>query len=115
MGMSQSRRKQATKVKSEGDVIGMAIDLDKRRIAFDLNGVYEGGDSISEEPMWVMTTVDQPADKIEVNKLPFSKAPEESTKRLESGVFVDPPEPPAETPPVTAVPVTSTAGGYTER
>merc|ERR1712192_152242 len=83
-------KKNAAKVNPEGDVIGMAVDLDNRRVAFDLNGVYQGGDSISEEPMWILTTVDRAEDKIEVNKLPFSTAPEESTTRLESGVFVDP-------------------------
>jgi len=87
----------AAKVQPSGDIIGMSIDLDERRIVFDLNGVYQGGDTISADPMWILTTVDRPGDKIEVNELPLSEMPVECRDRLRSGEFPDPefkPDPP---------------------
>jgi len=68
----------APKTKPSGDVIGMAIDLDKGKIAFDLNGAYVGGGSIPIEPLWIITTVDRPEDSIEVQKRPLSEIPEKS-------------------------------------
>jgi len=72
----------APKTQPSGDVIGMAIDLDKGKIAFDLNGAHLGADSIPIEPMWIITTVDRPEDSIEVQKLPLSEMPEESLTQL---------------------------------
>jgi len=68
----------------------MAIDLEMRRVVFDLNGEYQGGDSISKEPMWIIASVCSRADKIEVNRSPPCEMPLESRSRLLSGDFTPP-------------------------
>lgn len=68
----------ASQTQPSGDVIGMAIDLDEGKIAFDLNGTHVGGDRIPIEPLWIITTVDRPEDSIEVQKRPLSEMPENS-------------------------------------
>merc|ERR1712012_1157713 len=47
------------------------------------NGVYQGGSTISKEPMWIITTVDRPADKIEIQKLPVDQIPKDSLEQLQ--------------------------------
>merc|ERR1712061_863608 len=57
-------RSAALKPKPSGDVVGLAIDLDKCQLAFDLNGVFQGADTIPKQPMWILTTVGTARDKI---------------------------------------------------
>lgn len=66
-----------------GDVIGMAIDLDECKIVFDLNGKCQGYDKIPKLPMRIITTVDTIMDKFEVRKLALSEVPLESLEALQ--------------------------------
>merc|ERR1712070_984623 len=67
-----------TKLKPSGDVIGMLVDLSECFVSFDLNGEFIGRDPIPQEPMWVLTHVDTPRDKVELRKLSVTDAPARS-------------------------------------
>jgi len=81
---TNKKRSAAEKTRPSGDVVGMAIDFHVCKIVFDLNGVYQGQDSIPSQPMWIIACVDRNVDKYVVNKLPTSEIPAESLKALET-------------------------------
>eukprot|EP00927_Polykrikos_kofoidii_P062474 TRINITY_DN5728_c0_g1_i1.p1 TRINITY_DN5728_c0_g1~~TRINITY_DN5728_c0_g1_i1.p1 ORF type:complete len:288 (-),score=38.55 TRINITY_DN5728_c0_g1_i1:107-904(-) len=60
-------RKKYARVGS-GDVIGMLVDMDKRKLAFTLNGVFQGVCATPEGPLYVLTHVDTRLDHVELRK-----------------------------------------------
>jgi len=70
------------KPRPEGDVIGMLVDMDIGRVAFDLNGDLQGVCEVMKEPLWVITHVDDPVDRVELQKPSLDQAPEASVKAL---------------------------------
>uniref|UniRef100_A0A7S1F2S2 B30.2/SPRY domain-containing protein n=1 Tax=Noctiluca scintillans TaxID=2966 RepID=A0A7S1F2S2_NOCSC len=61
---------------TDGDVIGMALDMDSHRVAFAVNGELEFVTDVpGHGPIYCMTTVDEPEDHIELRKPPVCEAP----------------------------------------
>lgn len=70
------------KPRPEGDVIGMLVDMDVGRVAFDLNGDLQGACAVIQEPLWLITHVDDPVDRVELQKPSLEQAPEASVEAL---------------------------------
>lgn len=67
------------KVKRSGNVIGMLLDMDRNSVAFDLDGELQGTCSLADRgqrPVWVLIVVDTPEDKVCLEKVPVSEAPD---------------------------------------
>jgi len=80
--------KEFKKLKPEGDVIGMLVDLDKGAIAFDLNGELQGACAIPKDtPMWVITHVDTRNDKVELRKPCLMDAPPANLDALKGALL----------------------------
>jgi len=72
------------KVRPKGDVIGMAIDVDMGRLAFDLNGDLQGAVGIPRShPMWLLTHLDRTGDHVELLKVPLEDAPQATIRALD--------------------------------
>lgn len=67
---------------NKSDVIGMLVDMNKSALAFDLNGKFQGACAIPNQPLYVITHLDEPGDCVELRKLFSEDAPEESQKAL---------------------------------
>lgn len=80
--------KEFKKLKCEGDIIGMLVDLDAGAIAFDLNGELQGACAIPKDtPMWVLTHVDTPKDKVELRKPCLMDAPPANLEALKGALL----------------------------
>lgn len=77
---------QAEGLTSSGDVIGILLDLKVGGIAFDLNGTFQGVAKFSVpcEPLWILTHLDTPEDKVELKQRPPQSAPKESHHAIAS-------------------------------
>lgn len=76
-------------LRSEGDIIGMLIDMDAAALAFDLNGELQGACPIqTDRPLYCLTQVDGPGDKVELRKPSLRDAPPANLKAL-SGALLD--------------------------
>lgn len=77
-----------TKLSRSGDVIGMLVDLDSGALAFDLNGKLQGACAIPKQPMYVITHVDTPRDRVELRKLSLEESPPANLEAL-SGALLE--------------------------
>lgn len=75
------------KVKPTGDVIGMLVDLDSGKVAFELNGRVQGACAIPRRPLWCFTVVDTPHDHVELRKLPLDEADAQSISALNGALL----------------------------
>ncbi|CAE7258254.1 UVR8 [Symbiodinium natans] len=72
-----------------GNVIGMLVDVDKRVLAFALDGRVQGACKLpGDKPLYVLTHVDTPADHVELRKPSLEEAPPENLEAL-SGALLD--------------------------
>jgi hypothetical protein len=58
-----------------GDVIGMLLDTEQRRLVFFLNGRLQGGCEVPAQPLYLSTSLDEEGDHVELRKLPLEQAP----------------------------------------
>ncbi|CAJ1365129.1 unnamed protein product, partial [Effrenium voratum] len=72
-----------------GNVINMLVDVEKRTLGFALDGELQGACKVpGTEPLYVMTQVDTPSDKVELRKLMLEDAPRKVLEAL-SGALLD--------------------------
>ncbi|CAE7394779.1 UVR8 [Symbiodinium pilosum] len=72
-----------------GNVIGMLVDVDKRVVAFDLDGRVQGACEIpGEKPLYVITQMDTPWDHVELRKPSLEEAPPANLEAL-TGALLD--------------------------
>jgi len=77
------------KLSREGDIIGMLVDMDAGALAFDLNGELQGACPIkTDTPLYCLTQVDNPGDKVELRKPSLQDAPPANMEAL-SGALLD--------------------------
>jgi len=80
--------KEFQKVRPSGDVIGMLADLKTGAIAFDLNGELQGACAIpTDTPLWVLTHLDTPKDKVELRKPCLAEAPPANLEALQGALL----------------------------
>lgn len=79
--------KEFKKLKQEGDIIGMLVDLDQGAIAFDLNGELQGACEIPKVPLWVITHPDTERDHIELRKPCLADAPPANLHALKGSLL----------------------------
>jgi hypothetical protein len=71
------------KLKSEGDTIGMLVDLNVGAVAFDLNGLLQGACAVpTDKPLYVLTHLDTTRDKVELRKPSLMDAPPANPEAL---------------------------------
>jgi len=76
------------KLGGKGDIIGMLVDLQFGAIAFDLNGELQGAFAISTDaPLWCITHVDTPQDKVELRKPCLMDAPPANLEALKGALL----------------------------
>jgi len=72
-----------------GNVIGMLVDVDRRVVAFDLDGKLQGACRVpGVEPLYVITQMDTPRDRVELRKPSLEDAPPANLEAL-SGALLD--------------------------
>merc|ERR1719253_1150094 len=80
--------KEFKKVRPSGDVIGMLADLETGAVAFDLNGELQGACAIPlDRPLWVLTHLDEPDDKVELRKPCLADAPPANLEALKGALL----------------------------
>jgi len=73
----------------QGDIIGVLVDMDKGALAFDLNGELQGACPVdAEKPLYCLTQVDTPRDKVELRKPSLQDTPPANLEAL-SGALLD--------------------------
>lgn len=80
--------KEFVKLKKNGDIIGMLVDLDRGAVAFSLNGDLQGACEVPKQPLWVITHVDTPSDVVELRKPCLDDAPPANIEALQ-GALID--------------------------
>lgn len=80
--------KEFAKLKREGDIIGMLVDLERGAVAFSLNGELQGACEVPKQPLWVLTHVDTPKDVVELRKPCLDDAPPAHLEALQ-GALID--------------------------
>ena len=72
-----------------GNVIGMLVDVDKRVVAFALDGRLQGACKVpGDQPLYVLTHVDRPGDHVELRKPSLADAPPANLEAL-GGALLD--------------------------
>jgi len=80
--------KEFQKLRPSGDVIGMLADLEVGAVAFDLNGELQGACAIpTNTPLWLLTHLDQPEDKVELRKPCLADAPPANLEALRGALL----------------------------
>jgi len=75
-------------LRSTGDVIGMLVDMVAGAIAFDLNGELQGACAIpTDKPLYVITHVDTPKDKVELRKPCLMDAPPANLEAMKGALL----------------------------
>lgn len=80
--------KEFKKLQRQGDVIGMLVDMDVGAVAFDLNGELQGACAVPRQPLWVLTHLDTPRDRVELEKPSLADAPPANLDAL-TGALLD--------------------------
>eukprot|EP00928_Gymnodinium_smaydae_P044136 TRINITY_DN2945_c1_g3_i1.p1 TRINITY_DN2945_c1_g3~~TRINITY_DN2945_c1_g3_i1.p1 ORF type:complete len:280 (+),score=28.64 TRINITY_DN2945_c1_g3_i1:72-911(+) len=60
---------------TDGDVIGMFVDMDEGRLVFTLNGEVQGACGVPRRPMYLTTCLDRIEDHVELRKVSVYDAP----------------------------------------
>jgi len=68
---------------SDGDVIGMLLDVDRGALVFMLNGKLQGACEVPREPLYINTHLDAKGDRVELTKPPLEEVPQEALDALE--------------------------------
>jgi len=77
-----------TALRSTGDVIWMLVDMVAGAIAFDLNGDLQGACAIpTDKPLYVLTHVDTPKDKVELRKPCLMDAPPPNLEAMKGALL----------------------------
>ncbi|CAE7467000.1 UVR8 [Symbiodinium pilosum] len=72
-----------------GNVIGMLVDMDRRVVAFALDGRLQGACKVpGDEPLYVLTHMDTREDHVELRKPSLEEAPPANLEAL-SGALLD--------------------------
>lgn len=80
--------KEFQKLRPSGDVIGMLADLELGAVAFDLNGELQGACAIpTNTPLWLVTHLDRPRDKVELRKPCLADAPPTNLEALRGALL----------------------------
>mmetsp|Transcript_35980 Transcript_35980/g.84311 ORF Transcript_35980/g.84311 Transcript_35980/m.84311 type:complete len:343 (+) Transcript_35980:102-1130(+) len=75
--------KEFKKLKPNGDVIGMLVDMEAKAIAFSLNGELQGACPIPvDKPLYVITHLDDRKDYVELRKPNIHEAPPDHLEAL---------------------------------
>ena len=81
--------KEFRKACTPGNVIGMLVDVDKRSVAFALDGELQGACAVpGKEPLYVITHMDTPSDHVELRKPCLHDAPPANFEAL-AGALLD--------------------------
>jgi hypothetical protein len=77
------------RLRPQGDIVGMLVDMDTGALAFDLNGELQGACPIdNRSPLYCLTQPDRPGDKIELRKPSLQDDPRANLAAL-SGALLD--------------------------
>jgi len=80
--------KEFQKLRPSGDVIGLLADLEAGAVAFDLNGELQGACAIpTNTPLWLLTHLDRPEDKVELRKPCLADAPPANLESLKGALL----------------------------
>ena len=81
--------KEFEKACTPGNVIGMLVDADKRRLAFALDGRLQGACKVpGDKPLFVITQMDTRLDHVELRKPSLDEAPPSNLTAL-AGALLD--------------------------
>lgn len=70
-----------------GDVLGMLVDLNQGAVAFDLNGRLQGACPVPKQPLYILTHLDTPDDRVELRKPSLQEVPPANLEALKGALL----------------------------